>query len=92
MGIPGPDGDVHDIGPNGLVSVARRKQLEDLWSHELGVFGIGDADQAVGANIVHITIVYESPPYSNMGIPGPDGDVHDIGPNGLVSVAKLLVG
>ncbi|CAP91329.1 Pc13g02600 [Penicillium rubens Wisconsin 54-1255] len=33
-------------------------------------------------------IVYESPPYSNMGIPGPDGDVHDIGPNGLVSVAN----
>ncbi|CDM35102.1 hypothetical protein DTO013E5_3018 [Penicillium roqueforti] len=33
-------------------------------------------------------IVYESPPYSNMGIPGPDGDVQDIGPNGLVSVAN----
>ncbi|KAJ6137784.1 Chromatin-remodelling complex RSC SWI/SNF subunit Rsc7/Swp82 [Penicillium samsonianum] len=33
-------------------------------------------------------IVYESPSYSNMGIPGPDGDVHDIGPNGLVSVAN----
>ncbi|KAJ5774497.1 Chromatin-remodelling complex RSC SWI/SNF subunit Rsc7/Swp82 [Penicillium paradoxum] len=33
-------------------------------------------------------VVYESPQYSNMGIPGPDGDVHDIGPNGLVSVAN----
>jgi chromatin structure-remodeling complex protein RSC7 len=33
-------------------------------------------------------IVYESPQYSNMGIPGPDGDVHDIGPNGMVSVAN----
>lgn len=33
-------------------------------------------------------IIYESPPFSNMGIPGPDGDVHDIGPNGLVSVAN----
>lgn len=33
-------------------------------------------------------VVYESPPYSNMGIPGPDGDVHDIGPNGLVTVAN----
>ncbi|KAJ5347834.1 Chromatin-remodelling complex [Penicillium brevicompactum] len=32
-------------------------------------------------------IVYESPQYSNMGVPGPDGDVHDIGPNGMVSVA-----
>lgn len=33
-------------------------------------------------------IIYESPQYSNMGIPGPDGDVHDIGPNGMVSVAN----
>ncbi|KAJ5585122.1 Chromatin-remodelling complex RSC SWI/SNF subunit Rsc7/Swp82 [Penicillium hispanicum] len=32
-------------------------------------------------------IVYESPPYSNMGIPGPDGDQRNLGPNGLVSVA-----
>ncbi|RDW93275.1 chromatin structure-remodeling complex subunit RSC7 [Aspergillus mulundensis] len=30
----------------------------------------------------------ESSPYSNMGIPGPDGDVHDLGSNGLISVAN----
>ena len=30
---------------------------------------------------------YESPPYSNMGVPGPDGDVHDLGSNGLLSIA-----
>ncbi|CEN60068.1 Putative Nuclear localization protein Npl6 [Aspergillus calidoustus] len=30
----------------------------------------------------------ESPPYSNMGVPGPDGDVHDLGSNGLISVAN----
>ncbi|KAL2843651.1 chromatin remodelling complex Rsc7/Swp82 subunit-domain-containing protein [Aspergillus pseudoustus] len=29
-----------------------------------------------------------SPPYSNMGVPGPDGDVHDLGANGLISVAN----
>ncbi|KAL4780935.1 chromatin remodelling complex Rsc7/Swp82 subunit-domain-containing protein [Aspergillus varians] len=29
----------------------------------------------------------ESPPYSNLGVPGPDGDVHDLGANGLISVA-----
>ncbi|KAL4919346.1 chromatin remodelling complex Rsc7/Swp82 subunit-domain-containing protein [Aspergillus aurantiobrunneus] len=29
----------------------------------------------------------ESPSYSNMGVPGPDGDVHDLGANGLISVA-----
>jgi chromatin structure-remodeling complex protein RSC7 len=30
----------------------------------------------------------ESPPFSNMGVPGPDGDVHDLGANGLISVAN----
>ncbi|KAF9892767.1 hypothetical protein FE257_001169 [Aspergillus nanangensis] len=33
-------------------------------------------------------IHYETPPYSNMGVPGPDGDVHDLGTNGLVSAAN----
>ncbi|OGM42889.1 nuclear localization protein NPL6 [Aspergillus bombycis] len=32
---------------------------------------------------------YETPPYSNMGIPGPDGDVHDLGSNGIISTANL---
>ncbi|PKY04169.1 hypothetical protein P168DRAFT_290256 [Aspergillus campestris IBT 28561] len=32
-------------------------------------------------------VYYESPPYSNMGLPGPDGDVHDLGTNGVISVA-----
>ena len=36
--------------------------------------------------VVH-DIHYESPPVSNMGIPGPDGDVHDLGANGLITVA-----
>ncbi|KAE8146493.1 nuclear localization protein NPL6 [Aspergillus avenaceus] len=31
---------------------------------------------------------FETPPYSNMGIPGPDGDVHDLGANGLISIAN----
>lgn len=33
-------------------------------------------------------IVYESPPWSNMGIPGPDGDLRNRNPNGLVSIAN----
>ncbi|PWY76284.1 nuclear localization protein NPL6 [Aspergillus heteromorphus CBS 117.55] len=32
-------------------------------------------------------IHYESPPYTNLGVPGPDGDVHDIGSNGFISIA-----
>ncbi|KAI9370186.1 chromatin remodelling complex Rsc7/Swp82 subunit-domain-containing protein [Aspergillus egyptiacus] len=34
-----------------------------------------------------LDVHYETPPYSNMGVPGPDGDVHDLGTNGLISVA-----
>lgn len=33
-------------------------------------------------------VYYEAPPHSNLGIPGPDGDVHDLGSNGFVSVAN----
>lgn len=33
-------------------------------------------------------IVFESPPYSNMGVPGPDGDLKNLQPNGLVSIAN----
>ncbi|KAJ9254787.1 hypothetical protein DTO207G8_3317 [Paecilomyces variotii] len=35
-------------------------------------------------------IHYESAPYSNLGVPGPDGDVHDLGSNGLISIADPL--
>ena len=30
-------------------------------------------------------VVYESPQYSNQGVPGADGDAHDLGTNGLLS-------
>lgn len=36
---------------------------------------------------IHDTI-YETPPYSNQGIPGPDGDVHSLGSNGIISLAN----
>ncbi|CAL5867616.1 uncharacterized protein PFLUO_LOCUS1835 [Penicillium psychrofluorescens] len=36
--------------------------------------------------VIH-DIHYESPPVSNMGIPGPDGDVHDLGANGMITAA-----
>ncbi|KAK2749298.1 hypothetical protein FQN55_003623 [Onygenales sp. PD_40] len=32
-------------------------------------------------------IHYETPPESSLGVPGTDGDVHDIGSNGLISIA-----
>lgn len=30
----------------------------------------------------------QSPPFSGLGIPGPDGDFYDVGPNGLPDVAE----
>jgi chromatin structure-remodeling complex protein RSC7 len=32
-------------------------------------------------------IYYQSPPYSSLGIPGPDGDVLDLSSNGLISIS-----
>lgn len=37
-------------------------------------------------NFMIIDTVYESAPASHMGVPGPDGDAHDLGFNGLSSV------
>ncbi|KAJ5948597.1 Nuclear localization protein NPL6 [Penicillium verhagenii] len=39
---------------------------------------------------VVLDIVSEGPPHSNMGIPGPDGDMHTLAPNGLVSLSGPL--
>lgn len=33
-------------------------------------------------------IIYQSPPYSNMGIPGPDGDLRTMNPNGITSLVN----
>ncbi|KAJ5157419.1 Chromatin structure-remodeling complex subunit rsc7 [Penicillium canariense] len=42
----------------------------------------------ISSRYVVTDIVYESPPYSNMGVPGPDGDLRNLSPNGLVSMAN----
>lgn len=38
-------------------------------------------------NYMIVDTVYETAPSSNYGVPGPDGDAHDIGFNGLSSVS-----
>ena len=38
-------------------------------------------------NYMIVDTAYETPPYSNIGVPGPDGDVFDLGFNGLSSVS-----
>jgi chromatin structure-remodeling complex protein RSC7 len=39
-------------------------------------------------NYLIVDTVYETPSYSNLGVPGPDGDFHDLGFNGLSSVSE----
>ena len=38
-------------------------------------------------NYMIVDTAYETPQYSNLGVPGPDGDVFDMGFNGLSSVS-----
>lgn len=42
----------------------------------------------VARNRLVTDIVFESPPISNLGVPGPDGDVDDLGPNGLSTISQ----
>lgn len=37
-------------------------------------------------NFTIVDTVYESAPVSNIGVPGPDGEVHDLGFSGLSSI------
>lgn len=38
-------------------------------------------------NYMIVDTAYETPQYSNLGVPGPDGNVHDMGFNGLSSIS-----
>lgn len=41
-------------------------------------------------NYMIVDTVYESAPASHLGVPGPDGDAHDLGFNGLSSVPENI--
>lgn len=41
-------------------------------------------------NYMIVDTVYESAPTSSYGIPGPDGDVHDLGFNGLSTISDEI--
>lgn len=45
-----------------------------------------DVPDIVRRNYLVVDKVYQNPPFSGLGIPGPDGDFCDVGPNGLPSV------
>jgi chromatin structure-remodeling complex protein RSC7 len=47
--------------------------------------------QVVSRNFLVVDTKFEAPPISGLGIPGPDGDVLDVGPNGLPDVTEEML-
>lgn len=47
--------------------------------------------EVVARNLLVTDVYYESPPISNLGVPGPDGDVYDLGTNGLSDVTQEVL-
>jgi chromatin structure-remodeling complex protein RSC7 len=45
----------------------------------------------ISRNFLVMDTRFESPPISGLGIPGPDGDVIDVGPNGLPDVSDEIL-
>jgi chromatin structure-remodeling complex protein RSC7 len=45
----------------------------------------------VSRNFLVVDTKFESPPIPGLGIPGPDGDVLDVGPNGLPNVTDEIL-
>jgi len=45
-----------------------------------------DVPKVVSRNFLVTDTTYETPPFAGLGIPGPDGDSRDVGPNGLPDI------
>ena len=45
----------------------------------------------VSRNFMVVDTVFESPPYNGMGVPGPDGDAFDVGPNGISGISDDIL-
>lgn len=50
-----------------------------------------DLAPGVTRNFVVTDTYYEGPPMSGLGIPGPDGDIMDVGPLGLADVTEEVL-
>lgn len=61
---------IHDVDLNGTTA-----QESD------GIFS--PLPSIITRNFLVVDTTFESPPISGLGIPGPDGDAVDVGPNGL---------
>lgn len=50
-----------------------------------------DVPAIVSRNFLITDTVFESPAVSNLGVPGPDGDIDDLGPNGLTDISQAVI-
>jgi chromatin structure-remodeling complex protein RSC7 len=70
---------VHKVSLNGVAPEDHHRPSGSIFS---------SIPPVVSRNFLVTDTYYQSPPISNLGIPGPDGDMLDVGPNGLPHVTE----
>lgn len=50
--------------------------------------GFRPVPDIISRNFLVTDMYFETPPFSNVGVPGPDGGVSDVGPNGLSDIPQ----
>jgi chromatin structure-remodeling complex protein RSC7 len=81
---PLTDGKSLTNGVNELTNGVKSVSLNHEEPHRDTIFG--PVSSVVARNFLVTDLVYQSPSMSGLGIPGPDGNYYDVGPNGLASV------
>lgn len=76
------NGDSMNALTNGDTLTAEHTHLSDNFS---------PVSDVIARNFLVTDTYFENPPLPNMGVPGPDGDVEDLGPNGLSTVSQDLL-
>jgi chromatin structure-remodeling complex protein RSC7 len=69
---------IHDVDLNGTAV----KESNSIFS---------PLPSIITRNFLVVDTKFESPPISGLGIPGPDGDAVDVGPNGLPDVSDDIL-
>lgn len=67
----------HDVAMPG-------KHANDMPQPQPDLFG--PVPNIISRNFLVADMYFETPPFSNLGVPGPDGGVNDLGPNGLSDI------
>ena len=78
-----------DISTNIAASQLGLTDIPDEANQNATIFP--DLAPGIARNFMVTDTYYEGPPMSGVGIPGPDGDLVDVGPLGLVDVAEEVL-